>query len=131
MPCRALGTLDEWLSQWSAKPCTAVRIRQVPQEHRSCGAFLFIYSMADNYLEKKMEQHKARAVSQAAAKRSNLYSFLEHSVCRGAFDAYAVRKDQLVRIVGAAARTVMPVPFRFRLAVVMRLPLCALAIAKW
>ena len=25
------GTLDEWLSQRSAKPCTAVRIRQVPQ----------------------------------------------------------------------------------------------------
>ena len=29
---KALGTLDEWLSQWSAKPCTAVRIRQVPQK---------------------------------------------------------------------------------------------------
>ena len=29
--CKAFGTLDEWLSQWSAKPCTAVRIRQVPQ----------------------------------------------------------------------------------------------------
>ena len=28
---KASGTLDEWLSQWSAKPCTAVRIRQVPQ----------------------------------------------------------------------------------------------------
>ena len=27
----ATGTLDEWLSQRSAKPCTAVRIRQVPQ----------------------------------------------------------------------------------------------------
>ena len=26
-----VGTLDEWLSQRSAKPCTAVRIRQVPQ----------------------------------------------------------------------------------------------------
>ena len=26
------GTLDEWLSQRSAKPRTAVRIRQVPQE---------------------------------------------------------------------------------------------------
>ena len=26
------GTLDEWLSQRSAKPCTAVRIRQVPQK---------------------------------------------------------------------------------------------------
>ena len=26
------GSLDEWLSQWSAKPCTAVRIRQEPQK---------------------------------------------------------------------------------------------------
>ena len=25
------GALDEWLSQRSAKPCTAVRIRQAPQ----------------------------------------------------------------------------------------------------
>ena len=28
---RDFGTLDEWLSQRSAKPRTAVRIRQVPQ----------------------------------------------------------------------------------------------------
>ena len=27
------GSLDEWLSQWSAKPCTAVRIRQEPQKN--------------------------------------------------------------------------------------------------
>ena len=26
-----LGSVDEWLSQRSAKPCTAVRIRQEPQ----------------------------------------------------------------------------------------------------
>ena len=26
------GSLDEWLSQWSAKPCTAVRIRQEPRK---------------------------------------------------------------------------------------------------
>ena len=29
------GALDEWLSQWSAKPCTAVRIRQAPQNEFS------------------------------------------------------------------------------------------------
>lgn len=63
-----------------------------------------------------MELHKARAVRQAVSKRNNLYSLLEHSVCRGAFDAYAVREDQLVRIVGAAARVAPCVPFRFRLA---------------
>ena len=28
------GSLDEWLSQWSAKPCTAVRIRQEPLKAR-------------------------------------------------------------------------------------------------
>ena len=28
----SIGSLDEWLSQWSAKPCTAVRIRQEPQK---------------------------------------------------------------------------------------------------
>ena len=27
------GSLDEWLSQRSAKPCTAVRIRQEPPHH--------------------------------------------------------------------------------------------------
>ncbi len=41
---KALGTLDEWLSQWSAKPCTAVRIRQVPQKEflRELLFFVFI-----------------------------------------------------------------------------------------
>ena len=28
------GSLDEWLSQRSAKPCTAVRIRQEPPKAR-------------------------------------------------------------------------------------------------
>ena len=41
---KATGTLDEWLSQWSAKPCTAVRIRQVPQESLNDEAlFLFLW----------------------------------------------------------------------------------------
>ena len=34
------GTLDEWLSQRSAKPCTAVRIRQVPQRSSKWNSFL-------------------------------------------------------------------------------------------
>ena len=37
----ATGTLDEWLSQRSAKPCTAVRIRQVPLESLNIEALLF------------------------------------------------------------------------------------------
>ena len=32
---RKTGSLDEWLSQRSAKPCTAVRIRQEPQKLRN------------------------------------------------------------------------------------------------
>ena len=35
-----LGSLDEWLSQRSAKPCTAVRIRQEPQKEGSLGEWL-------------------------------------------------------------------------------------------
>ena len=31
---RLLGALDEWLSQRSAKPSTAVRIRQAPPESK-------------------------------------------------------------------------------------------------
>ena len=31
--CSGIGSLDEWLSQRSAKPCTAVRIRQEPPHH--------------------------------------------------------------------------------------------------
>ena len=32
---RSYGSLDEWLSQRSAKPCTAVRIRQEPRRKAS------------------------------------------------------------------------------------------------
>ena len=44
-----LGSLDEWLSQRSAKPCTAVRIRQVPPllnpwNMNIQGFFIFHYS---------------------------------------------------------------------------------------
>ncbi len=39
---KAIGTLDEWLSQRSAKPCTAVRIRQVPQRAPIIGALFFV-----------------------------------------------------------------------------------------
>ena len=32
--CNNVGALDEWLSHRSAKPCTAVRIRQAPRNKR-------------------------------------------------------------------------------------------------
>ena len=41
---KASGTLDEWLSQWSAKPCTAVRIRQVPQRVLVKNSFFYSYN---------------------------------------------------------------------------------------
>ena len=45
---KALGTLDEWLSQWSAKPCTAVRIRQVPQKEFLRELLFCIYNVSLN-----------------------------------------------------------------------------------
>ena len=43
-PITKQGSLDEWLSQRSAKPCTAVRIRQEPQKSllNFQEAFLFV-----------------------------------------------------------------------------------------
>ena len=38
------GSMDEWLSQRSAKPCTAVRIRLGPQEDCIKGCNLFCYN---------------------------------------------------------------------------------------
>ncbi len=73
--------------------------------------------MADNYLEKKMEQHKVRAAVATEAKKRTLMSLLEHSVANGAFDAYAVREDQIMRIIGAAARLAPALPFRFKPAI--------------
>ena len=43
---RKNGSLDEWLSQRSAKPCTAVRIRQEPHKNeriRKKFLILFIF----------------------------------------------------------------------------------------
>ncbi len=42
MVAKPIGTLDEWLSQWSAKPCTAVRIRQVPRRALNRALFLLL-----------------------------------------------------------------------------------------
>ncbi len=44
LPFENIGSLDEWLSQRSAKPCTAVRIRQEPQDAGSCRFFCFFFS---------------------------------------------------------------------------------------
>ena len=45
------GALDEWLSQRSAKPSTAVRIRQAPQSSPvMAGFFLFVFVLGHFYL---------------------------------------------------------------------------------
>ena len=45
------GSLDEWLSQRSAKPCTAVRIRQEPRKASVCDACLFLLHEGHNGIE--------------------------------------------------------------------------------
>ena len=47
--CLANGTLDEWLSQWSAKPCTAVRIRQVPQKEFHLELLFYLLEFSESY----------------------------------------------------------------------------------
>ena len=52
------GSLDEWLSQRSAKPCTAVRIRQEPQKALVNQSFFRIYTYTitthyNTYIKKK------------------------------------------------------------------------------
>ena len=122
VPCEHFGTLDEWLSQWSAKPCTAVRIRQVPQKHRSSGAFFDLMIMADNFLEKRMEQHRAQAASSVAQKsRATLAALIDKCVAAPSADGYAVRADQLKRIVSAAVRVPACSALRYKLL----LPSCA------
>ena len=112
---KATGTLDEWLSQRSAKPCTAVRIRQVPQKSLSFwGSFIFsghsvrvsrtltltLTDMADNYLEKKMEQHRASAGNTSSKVKNSLSVLLEKNrSTRGYDSSFVVRPDQLRRIV--------------------------------
>ena len=59
--------------------------------------------MADNYLEKKMEQHRARTNVSAAKAKAGLATLLEKCCECSTFTDYAVRADQLQRIVAAAS----------------------------
>ena len=118
---KAYGTLDEWLSQWSAKPCTAVRIRQVPQRalERALFFIVIISIMADNYLEKRMEQYRSRLIATSSSKsKDGLGALLVKNRSTRGYDAsYTVRADQLYRIVSvnskiASARNRQPLRFR-------------------
>ena len=122
---KATGTLDEWLSQRSAKPCTAVRIRQVPQRRVHCWALFFVstlsvgFYMADNFLEKRMEQYRARSGGAVAKGKDGLAALLlKNRSVRGYQSSYIVREDQLRRIVAVNSRVPSArnrQPLRFRL----------------
>ena len=55
--------------------------------------------MADNYLEKKMEQYRGGSATVAKQKSSLLTLLLKNRSTRGYDSAFKVRKDQLKRIV--------------------------------
>ena len=119
MVAKPNGTLDEWLSQWSAKPCTAVRIRQVPQRALIGALFLFYHfqNMADNYLEKRMEQYRSHSATSSAKKEGLASLLVKNRSTRGYDASYMVRADQLRRIVGvnckvASARNRQVLRFR-------------------
>ena len=74
--------------------------------------------MADNYLEKKMEQHKASAGAVSSKTRNTLSTLLEKNrSTRGYDNSFVVRYDQLRRIVSvntkvASSRNRQPLRFR-------------------
>ena len=87
-------------------------------KHRvSCAFFVYtnLRTMADNYLEKKMELHKARVTSPVATKaKNNLLSLLDKCTSTTTFDAYKVRGDQLLRIASAGAKVPVCNAFRYK-----------------
>ena len=74
--------------------------------------------MADNYLEKRMEQYRSHSTTSSSVKKDGLSSLLVKNRSTRGYDAsYIVRADQLRRIVGvngkiASARNRQPLRFR-------------------
>ena len=74
--------------------------------------------MADNYLEKKMEQFKQHGAGQAVKGKGSLSALLQKNRSTRGFDSsFIVRDDQLSRIIGvnckvASARNSQPLRFR-------------------
>lgn len=74
--------------------------------------------MADNYLEKKMEQHSANSATTVNKPKQTLQSLLvKNRSTRGYDTSFVVRKDQMLRIVSvnnkiASARNAQPLRFR-------------------
>ncbi len=78
--------------------------------------FYLLNTMADNFLEKKMEQHKVRAASGPSPKvaKSSLSALLDKLPATTMFDNYVVREDQLRRMVSSAAKVAVNHLFRFK-----------------
>lgn len=61
--------------------------------------------MADNYLEKRMEQHREAVKTPVAKPKHTLYSLIEKNRSTRLFDtSFVVREDQLRRIVAVNSR---------------------------
>lgn len=61
--------------------------------------------MADNYLEKRMEQHREAVKTPVAKPKHTLYSLIEKNRSTRLYDtSFAVREDQLRRIVSVNSR---------------------------
>ena len=78
----------------------------------------YIQIMADNYLEKRMEQHASAAAAGAGKAKSSVQSLLLKNRSTRGYDAsFVVRKDQLHRIIAvnnkiASARNAQQLRFR-------------------
>ena len=75
------GSLDEWLSQWSAKPCTAVRIRQEPRRKASK---LFVMNASRLFLF-------CPSVTLAGLSGGSLFSWLPLAGSLGGFVVFLLR----------------------------------------
>lgn len=72
--------------------------------------------MADNFLEKRMEQHRAQAASSVAQRsRATLAALIDRCAAAPSVEGYAVRADQLKRIVSAAVKLPACSALRYKL----------------
>ena len=96
----------------------SARYLKEPQLSGALFYFPKLFAMADNYLEKKMEQHRAAAGVQGAKSRNTLSVLLERNRSTRGYDtSFVVRADQLRRIVSvntkvASARNRQALRFR-------------------
>ena len=96
----------------------SARYLKEPQISEALFYFPELFAMADNYLEKKMEQHRTAAGVQGIKNKNSLAVLLERNrSTRGYNPSFVVRADQLRRIVSvntkvASARNRQALRFR-------------------